>query len=308
MIKNLVTGGSGFLGSHIVERLLKEGESVICLDNFSSSYEQNINEWERSKNFKLIRQDIIQPFKINVDKIWHLASPASPIQYQKDPIQTSRTNFLGTYNMLELARKNNAKLIFASSSEVYGSPNIHPQTESFNGSVKSTGIRSCYYEGKRIAESLCFDYFRKHKVKISIARIFNTYGPKMHPLDGRVVINFIAQALKSKPLTLYGDGSQTRSFCYVDDLIEGLFKLMESSHTGPINLGNPEEITILNLAELIRKKIDPSIDFLLKPLPKDDPKKRKPDITLAKDILKWRPEINIDEGLNKTIRYYKAKI
>ncbi len=305
-MRNLVTGGGGFLGSHLIDRLMIGNEEVICLDDFSSANMLNIKHWIGNKRFQLLTHDITRPIQLNVDRIWHLACPASPIHYQRNPIKTSQTSFLGTYNMLEMANANKAKILLASSSEVYGYPEIHPQPETYHGSVNPIGIRSCYYEGKRMAESLCFDYLRVHKLKISIARIFNTYGPRMQPEDGRVISNFICQALNKLPLTVYGEGFQTRSFCYVDDLIEGLVKLMKSSHTGPINLGNPDEYRIIDLANIIRNKINPSIQIAKKPLPEDDPIKRKPDIKVARSLLKWNPKINIDLGLNNTIKYYKG--
>ena len=303
-MRNLVTGGAGFVGSHLVNRLIKKGEEVICLDNFFTGRKSNILEHIGNPLFELIRHDVTEPITLEVDRIWHLACPASPIHYQFNPIKTSKTSFLGTYNMLGLARRVGARLLMASTSEIYGDPEVHPQPESYKGSVNTIGIRSCYDEGKRIAESLCFDYYRKHNVEIRVARIFNTYGPNMLPDDGRVVSNFIVQAIQGNSLTVYGDGSQTRSFCYIDDLVEGLTKLMNSDYIGPINLGNPEEFTINQLAELIKNKINQNLKIKYLELPKDDPMQRKPDITLAINKLKWKPTIFLEEGLNKTIKYF----
>ena len=303
--RNLVTGGSGFLGSFLIDRLMKSGEEVICIDNFFNNRKKNLSKWNNHPNFELIRHDVTIPITLEVDRIWHLACPASPINYQKNPIKTSKTSFLGTYNMLGLARRVNARFLMASTSEVYGDPEIHPQPETYNGSVNPIGIRSCYDEGKRIAESLCFDYNRMHGSDIRVARIFNTYGPRMLPNDGRVISNFIVQALTNKPITLYGDGLQTRSFCFVDDLIEGLIRLMNSNYKMPVNLGNPQESTILEIAELISKKTNINLTFEYKPLPKDDPTKRKPIIEVAKRELQWEPKTNLDQGLIKTINYFK---
>ena len=306
--RNLITGGAGFIGSHLTDKLMKAGEEVICLDNFSTGSKANVRDWIGHPNFELIRHDITEPIYLEVDKIWHLACPASPIQYQKNPIKTTKTIFLGTYNMLGLARRTNSKLLLSSTSEVYGNPLVHPQKESYNGNVKTISIRSCYDEGKRLAETLCFDYYRMHNVQVRVLRIFNTYGPRMLPNDGRVVSNFIVQALSKKNLTIQGDGSQTRSFCYVDDLINGMEEFMNSDFIGPMNLGNPNELTIKNLAELIKKKIDNDIEIEYINLPKDDPVRRKPDIQLAKDKLNWYPSINLDEGLDKTIKYFQSKV
>ena len=261
---------------------------------------------DRNDLFEFINHDVINPIEIDCDRVWHLACPASPIKYQKNPINTTKTSFLGTYNMLGLALRNKARLFFASTSEVYGDPDISPQKESYKGSVNPIGTRSCYDEGKRVAESLCFDYFRTHNVEIRIARIFNTYGPRMSKNDGRVVSNFICQSLLNESITIYGDGSQTRSFCYVDDLINGFIKVMESNVTGPINLGNPNELTIHKLANKIKSKIDNNINIVHKPLPQDDPKQRNPDITKAKEILKWEPKFDLDLGLDLTIKYFKS--
>ena len=304
-MKNLITGGAGFVGSHLIDRLMIKGEEVICLDNFLTGDIKNIQHWLDDKKFKLLEHDVMKPIEINVDKIWHLACPASPVKYQSDPIKTTKINFFGSYNMLGLAKRINAKILFASTSEVYGDPEIHPQPESYKGAVNPIGIRSCYDEGKRISESLFFDYKRQHNVDIKVARIFNTYGPRMNPSDGRVISNFIVQGLNKEALTIFGNGSQTRSFCYVDDLVEGLLLLMGSEHTGPINLGNPNEISILELGKMISEKTFSKFNLIEKPLPKDDPLKRKPEIKLAKELLNWQPTVNIDEGLNKTIEYFK---
>ena len=304
-MKNLVTGGAGFVGSHLIDRLMNKGEEVVCLDNFFTGNINNIKHWLDNKKFKLIEHDVIEPIEIDVKKIWHLACPASPVKYQINPISTTKINFLGTYNMLNLAKRVKAKILFASTSEVYGDPEIHPQPESYKGSVNPIGIRSCYDEGKRVSESLCFDFKRQHNVDIKVARIFNTYGPRMNPNDGRVVSNFIVQALQKEALTIFGNGSQTRSFCYVDDLVEGLLLLMESNQNGPINLGNPNEMTILQLGTLISEKTFSKHKIIKKPLPNDDPHKRKPVIKLAKELLNWQPKIEIDEGLNNTIEYFR---
>jgi UDP-glucuronate decarboxylase len=304
----IVTGGAGFIGSHLIDRLMKEDHEVICLDNFFTGTKRNIEHWFGHPNFELIRHDITEPIRLEVDRIFHLACPASPVHYQYNPIKTTKVSFLGTSNMLGLARRVKARFLMASTSEVYGDPLIHPQSEDYFGNVNPIGIRSCYDEGKRVAETLCFDYHRQHNLEIRVARIFNTYGPRMLENDGRVVSNFIAQSLQGNPLTVYGDGSQTRSFCYVTDLVDGLIKLMDSHHTGPINLGNPEEYTILQLAQNIRDRIDPSQKISFEPLPQDDPKQRKPDITRAKDWLKWQPTIPLDQGLAETISEFKQRL
>ena len=304
-MRNLVTGGAGFIGSHLVERLIENGEEVICLDNYFTGRKFNLIKVFDNPNFELIRHDVTEPILLEVDRIWHFACPASPIHYQKNPIKTAKTSFLGTYNMLGLASRVGARLLMASTSEVYGDPEVHPQPESYNGSVNPIGIRSCYDEGKRIAESLCFDYKRMNGTQIRVARIFNTYGPRMLPDDGRVISNFIAQALRGEPLTIYGDGSQTRCFCYVSDLIDVIIKLMDGPKSGPINIGNNDEFTILELAELIRKKINPKLELIRKPLPEDDPLQRKPDLEYAKKHLEWSASTNLEEGLNKTISYFK---
>jgi|TARA_B100000073_G_scaffold185638_1_gene153633 UDP-glucuronate decarboxylase len=307
-MRNLITGGAGFLGSHLVDRLMHAGEEVICLDNYFTGRKANIRQWIGHPNFELIRHDVTEPIKLEVDRIWHLACPASPIHYQFNPIKTAKTSFLGTYNMLGLARRVGARFLLASTSEVYGDPEVHPQPESYRGCVNTIGIRSCYDEGKRIAETLCFDYQRMHGTEIRVARIFNTYGPRMLPNDGRVISNFIVQALTGKSLTINGDGSQTRSFCYVDDLIEGLILLMNSKQTGPINIGNPEQFTMNKLAELVREQINPELTFSIQPLPQDDPLQRQPLIELAKKHLNWEPKIALSQGLKKTISYFQENL
>jgi UDP-glucuronate decarboxylase len=308
-MKILVTGGAGFIGSHLIDRLMKDqNNEVICLDNFYTGTKRNIAHWINHPNFELIRHDITEPIRLEVDQIYHLACPASPVHYQYNPIKTTKVSFLGTSNMLGLARRVKARFLLASTSEVYGDPTVHPQPEEYWGNVNTIGIRSCYDEGKRIAETLSFDYHREHSVEIRVARIFNTYGPRMLEKDGRVVSNFIAQSLRGNPLTVYGDGSQTRSFCYVSDQVDGLMKLMNGDHTGPINIGNPEEYTILQLAENIRDRIDPNQEIIFKPLPQDDPKQRKPDTTKAKSLLNWHPSVSLAEGLTETIADFKQRI
>ena len=307
-MRNLVTGGAGFLGSHLIDRLMQNDQEVICLDNYFTGKKSNIRHWIGNKNFELIRHDVTNPIQLEIDRIWHLACPASPLHYQSNPIKTAKTSFLGTYNMLGLARRVGARILLASTSEVYGDPEIHPQHEEYKGSVNPIGIRSCYDEGKRIAESLCFDYQRMHKTEIRVARIFNTYGPRMVPDDGRVVSNFIVQALSNSPITIYGDGSQTRSFCYVDDLIEGLISLMNSKECGPINIGNPNEFTIKELADIVINKLNSTSKLTYLPLPQDDPLQRKPFIEKAKTKLNWDPKINLESGLEKTIKYFKEMI
>ena len=306
--RHLVTGGAGFVGSHLVDRLMERGDEVICLDNYFTGRKDNIRHWIGHPNFELIRHDVTEPIKLEIDRIWHLACPASPVHYQFNPIKTAKTSFLGTYNMLGLARRVGARLLLASTSEVYGDPEVHPQPESYRGCVNTIGIRSCYDEGKRIAETLCFDYQRMHGVQVRVARIFNTYGPRMLENDGRVVSNFIVQALRGQPLTLYGEGTQTRSFCYVDDLVTGFLKLMEGQHTGPMNLGNPGEFTIRQLAELVRERIDPSLELVFEPLPQDDPLQRQPVITLAQQQLGWNPSVPLAEGLDRTIADFRARL
>ncbi len=302
-----VTGGCGFLGSHLCDELIKENNEVICVDNCFTSSKQNIAHLLNHPRFEFLRHDITFPLYIEVDEIYNLACPASPVHYQRDPVQTTKTCIHGAINMLGLAKRVKAKILQASTSEVYGDPEVHPQPEHYWGRVNPTGIRSCYDEGKRCAETLFFDYHRQHSFNVKIARIFNTYGPRMHPFDGRVVSNFIIQALRNEPLTVYGTGSQTRSFCYVDDLISGLIKLMDSSDefTGPVNLGNPEEITVYQLAEKIIELSGSRSKIMLKELPSDDPMKRKPDIGLAKQELSWEPFVGLEKGLEKTIVYFR---
>lgn len=304
----LITGGAGFIGSHLCKRLISEGNYVICLDNFFTGRRENIEQLLSNPNFELIEHDIIDPLDINIDEIYNLACPASPPHYQFDPIKTMKTSVLGIINMLELAQKNNAKILQASTSEVYGDPKVHPQVENYWGNVNPIGIRSCYDEGKRCAETLMLDYHRQKNIDTKIVRIFNTYGPNMTPDDGRVVSNFILQALKNEDITIYGDGSQTRSFCYVDDLVDGLVKMMKSDFAGPVNLGNSSERTILDFAKLILEFTKSQSKIIYKPLPSDDPTKRQPDITLAKEKLNWEPVVDISEGLEKTIEYFKNLI
>jgi UDP-glucuronate decarboxylase len=303
----LVTGGAGFLGSHLCERMLNEGNEVVCADNFYSGTKDNIAHLLGNPHFELIRHDVCFPLHVEVDEIYNLACPASPVHYQRDPVQTTKTSVLGAMNMLGLAKRTGAKILQASTSEVYGDPEVHPQKESYWGHVNTIGIRSCYDEGKRCAETLFFDYKRQHDVEIKVVRIFNTYGPRMHPNDGRVVSNFIVQALRGEDITIYGDGSQTRSFCYADDLIEGFVRMMASDKdvTGPINMGNPGEFTMIELAQAILKQVGGQSKLVFKPLPQDDPKQRRPDITLAKQHLDWEPKINLEAGLEKTIAYFK---
>ena len=307
MHRILVTGGAGFIGSHLCERLLNEENEVICVDNFFTGTRNNIIHLLKNPYFEVIRHDITFPLYVEVDEIYNLACPASPIHYQFDPVQTIKTAVHGAINMLGLAKRLKIKILQASTSEIYGNPAIHPQPESYWGNVNPIGLRSCYDEGKRCAETLFFDYYRQHKVKIKVARIFNTYGPRMHPNDGRVISNFIVQALKGEDITVYGDGSQTRSFCYVDDMIDALIKLMNTSDdfTGPVNLGNPSEISILELAEKILKITHSKSKIVFKPLPPDDPVRRCPDITLVKEKLSWQPKVSLEEGLDKTIVYFK---
>ncbi len=302
----LVTGGAGFLGSHLCDRLIEQGCDVLCVDNFFTGSKSNISHLLGHPRFELMRHDVTFPLFVEVDEIYNLACPASPVHYQHDPVQTTKTSVHGAINMLGLAKRTGAKILQASTSEVYGDPAVHPQTEEYWGNVNPIGVRSCYDEGKRCAETLFFDYYRQHKLRIKVARIFNTYGPRMHPNDGRVVSNFIVQALKGDPITIYGDGSQTRSFCYVDDLINGFLKFMESEDelTGPINLGNPDEFTIRQLAEMIGEKLGQAPNFQEVSLPQDDPKQRKPDIQLANAKLGWRPKVSIQTGLDHTIKYF----
>ena len=309
MKKILVTGGAGFIGSHLCKKLTEGRNHVICLDNFYTGSRENIKSLLGMSNFEVIESDIEQKINIEVDEIYNLACPASPPHYQFNPVKTVRTSVVGIANMLELAKKNNAKILQASTSEIYGDPIEHPQKETYWGNVNPIGIRSCYDEGKRCAETLMMDYHRQFNTDIKIVRIFNTYGPNMHPNDGRVVSNFIVQALKEEDITIYGNGNQTRSFCYVSDLVDGLTRMMETTDfTGPVNLGNPSERTITNLAELIIKKVNSKSNVIYKPLPSDDPVKRKPDITLANTRLNWSPKVEINEGLEYTIEYFKNKL
>jgi UDP-glucuronate decarboxylase len=304
----LVTGGAGFIGSHLIDRLMKEGHEVICLDNFYTGNKHNLLQWLDNPHFELIRHDITEPIRLEVDQIYHLACPASPIHYQYNPIKTVKTNVIGTLNMLGLAKRVKARFLLASTSEVYGDPEVHPQVEEYRGSVNPIGIRSCYDEGKRIAETLAFDYYRENNVEIRVARIFNTYGPRMLENDGRVVSNFVAQALQGIPLTVYGEGQQTRSFCYVADLVEGLIRLMNGEHTGPINLGNPDEYTILELAQAVQTLINPDAKIKFEPLPADDPRRRRPDITKAKTLLNWQPTIPLQDGLKLMIEDFRQRL
>lgn len=303
----LVTGGAGFLGSHLCDRLLEQGHEVLCLDNLFTGTKRNIDHLHGHPRFEFMRHDVTFPLYVEVDEIYNLACPASPIHYQHDPVQTTKTSVHGAINMLGLAKRLKARILQASTSEVYGDPQIHPQTEDYWGHVNPTGMRSCYDEGKRCAETLFFDYHRQHKLEIKVARIFNTYGPRMHPNDGRVVSNFIVQALKNEPITVYGDGSQTRSFCYVDNLIDGFIKLMESpaGFTGPVNLGNPNEFTIRELAEKVIAMTGSKSEIIEKPLPSDDPTQRQPDVTLAKTRLGWEPNVQLEQGLVQTIAYFR---
>jgi UDP-glucuronate decarboxylase len=305
----LVTGGAGFLGSHLCDRLINEGHDILCLDNFFTGRKQNIAHLLQNPKFELIRHDVIDPFKVEVDQIYNLACPASPPHYQYNPIKTTKTSVMGAINCLGLAKRVRARVFLASTSEVYGDPNVHPQSESYWGNVNPIGRRSCYDEGKRCAETLFFDYHRENGVDIRVVRIFNTYGPRMLADDGRVVSNFIVQALKGEDLTVYGDGSQTRSFCYVDDLIEGFVRLMNQDKTvGPVNIGNPGEFTMLELAELVLKKVGGKSKITNLPLPADDPKQRRPDISMAKEFLGWEPQVPLAEGLDRTIEYFRQAI
>ena len=304
----LVTGGAGFIGSHLCERMLKDGNNVICMDNYFTGLKQNIVHLLDNPYFELVRHDVTFPYYVEVDEIYNLACPASPIHYQFDPVSTTKTSVIGAINMLGLAKRTKARILQASTSEVYGDPIVHPQEESYWGNVNPIGLRSCYDEGKRCAETLFMDYHRQNKVDVKIIRIFNTYGPRMRPDDGRVVSNFIMQALKGEDITIYGDGKQTRSFQYVDDLVEGMIRMMASENfTGPVNLGNPREFTMLELAELVLKMTNSKSKIIFTPLPSDDPKQRKPDITLAKEKLNgWEPKIRLEEGLIDTIKYFKS--
>ncbi len=304
----LITGGAGFLGSHLCDRLTEDGHDVLCLDNFFTGAKRNISHLIGKPNFELIRHDLVHPIFLEVDEIYNLACPASPIHYQYNPVKTVKTNVMGAINMLGVAKRVKAKILQASTSEVYGNPTVHPQNEDYWGNVNTIGPRSCYDEGKRCAETLFFDYHRQNRVNIRVVRIFNTYGPRMHPNDGRVVSNFIVQALTNQDITVYGDGSQTRSFCYVDDLIEGLIRMMNGpdDFVGPVNLGNPTEFTILDLAEKTIRLTGSKSKIIFKPLPQDDPLQRRPDITLAKEMLQWEPRIDVEKGLNKTIEYFRS--
>jgi UDP-glucuronate decarboxylase len=305
--RTLITGGAGFIGSHLCDRLLYDGHDVLCLDNFFTGSKNNVSHLMQNPNFELMRHDVSFPLFIKVDQIYNLACPASPVHYQHDPVQTTKTSVYGAINMLGLAKRNKARIFQASTSEVYGDPDVHPQPEGYWGKVNPIGIRSCYDEGKRCAETLFFDYHRQHNLDIKVARIFNTYGPRMHPKDGRVVSNFIVQALKGEDITIYGDGQQTRSFCYIDDLIEGFLRLMNTEHgfTGPLNIGNPAEFTMLELAEKVIKQVGGKSKLAFHPLPQDDPKQRQPNILLAKEKLNWEPKVSLDDGLKMTIEYFK---
>jgi len=306
----LVTGGAGFLGSHLCERLLARGDEVLCVDNFYTGTRSNVEHLIGHPRFELMRHDVCFPLYVEVDEIYNLACPASPIHYQMDPVQTTKTSVHGAINMLGLAKRTRAKIFQASTSEVYGDPEVHPQREDYWGRVNPVGLRACYDEGKRCAETLFFDYHRQHRLNIKVARIFNTYGPRMHPNDGRVVSNFIVQALKGEPITIFGTGAQTRSFCYVDDLVEAFLRLMETGDgfTGPVNLGNPNEFTIRELAERVIRLTGSRSELVTKPLPADDPTQRRPDITLAKDKLGWEPSVQLEEGLRRTIEYFQSKM
>lgn len=306
----LITGGVGFIGSHLCDRLVAEGHDVLCLDNFFTGSKKNISHLLTDPHFELIRHDLVQPIFLEVDEIYNLACPASPIHYQYNPVKTIKTSVMGAINMLGLAKRVNAKILQASTSEIYGDPAEHPQKEGYWGNVNTIGLRSCYDEGKRCAETLFFDYHRQNNVNIRVARIFNTYGPRMHPNDGRVISNFIVQALKNKDITVYGDGSQSRSFCYVKDMVDGLLKMMNcpDDFVGPVNLGRPEECTILHLAEMVIKLCGSRSRIIFKPLPQDDPLQRCPDITLAKKHLQWQPKVDLEQGLKKTIEYFRQSI
>lgn len=310
MKRILVTGGAGFIGSHLCERLVNEGHDVICLDNYYSGSKENVWHLIGQPNFELVRHDVVNPYFAEVDEIFNLACPASPIYYQRDPIQTTKTSMFGAFNMLGLARRTKAKILQTSTSEVYGDPGVHPQPETYWGNVNPIGERSCYDEGKRVAETLFFDYNRLHGVRAKVIRIFNTYGPRMNANDGRVVSNFVVQALKGEDITIYGDGQQTRSFQYVTDLIEGMLRMMATADdvVGPVNIGNPGEFTMLELAEKVLHKVGGKSKLVFRPLPSDDPKMRRPDITKAKELLKWEPKVSLDDGLDEIIAYFRAKL
>lgn len=305
----LVTGGAGFLGSHLCDRLIKDGQDVICVDNYYTGSKDNIRHLIGNKHFEAIRHDVWLPLYVEADRIFNLACPASPVHYQNDPVATTKTSVLGAINMLGLAKRKNARILQASTSEVYGDPSVHPQPEEYWGNVNTIGPRACYDEGKRCAETLFFDYHRQDAVDIRVVRIFNTYGPRMHPNDGRVVSNFIVQALRGEPITLYGDGLQTRSFCYVDDLIDGMVKMMNQDHEiGPINIGNPGEFTMLELAEMVLRLTESKSTLTFMPLPQDDPMQRQPDITKARSVLDWQPKVCLEDGLKETIAYFQRII
>lgn len=308
MKKTLVTGGAGFLGSHLCDRLIARGEDVLCVDNFFTGSKANVKHLLNKPYFELLRHDVCIPLYVEVDEIYNLACPASPVHYQHDPVQTTKTSVHGAINMLGLAKRVNAKILQASTSEVYGDPVVHPQTESYWGNVNPIGIRSCYDEGKRCAETLFFDYWRQHNLKIKVVRIFNTYGPRMHPNDGRVVSNFIVQAIRGEDITIYGDGQQTRSFCYVDDLIDAFLRMMDAPNemVGPVNIGNPGEYTMLELAETVLSVVGSKSKLIFQPLPEDDPKQRQPDIGLAKSELGWEPKVGLKDGLKETVAYFKT--
>jgi UDP-glucuronate decarboxylase len=308
--KILVTGGAGFLGSHLCDRLIEAGHDVLCVDNFFTGSKENVSHLMSHPRFELMRHDVTFPLYVEVDEIYNLACPASPVHYQHDPVQTTKTSVHGAINMLGLAKRVRAKILQASTSEVYGDPEVHPQPESYWGKVNPVGIRSCYDEGKRCAETLFFDYWRQHQLQIKVVRIFNTYGPRMHPNDGRVVSNFIVQALKGEDITIYGDGQQTRSFCFVDDLVEAMLRMMgtASDVTGPVNIGNPGEFTMLELAKAVIRLTKSKSKLVFLPLPQDDPKQRRPDISMAKEALGWSPKVDLEAGLEKTIGYFKKKL
>jgi UDP-glucuronate decarboxylase len=310
MSKILVTGGAGFLGSHLCDRLIASGDEILCVDNFYTGSKENIKTLLAHPNFELLRHDITFPLYVEVGQIYNLACPASPIHYQSDPVQTTKTTVIGAVNMLGLSKRTKAKILQASTSEVYGDPAQHPQTEGYWGNVNPIGVRSCYDEGKRCAETLFFDYWRQHQLAIKVMRIFNTYGPRMDPNDGRVISNFVVQAIRGEPITIYGDGLQTRSFCYVDDLIEGMIRLMQSpdDFTGPVNIGNPTEFSMIELAELVLRLVGSPSTIVFMPLPQDDPRQRRPDISLAKSKLGWQPAVSLEDGLKETIAYFRRRL